>query len=189
MWDWHAANGKISWDSSSFTIINANNTFCKHFNKADSFIKSECEKRNIGVEEGWTFVEVQKDKKIAIFKNQKTGETKEKLYGNFYSMMPYTYHSVLSDAGLADSTGLLNVNPRTLQHAKYDNIFGLGDVTNVPTTKTFYSGVAQVHVLRNNIERRLNGLSLNAQYDGYTEAPLYLDQDKISWVSHLYDGV
>lgn len=60
MWDWHAANGKISWDSSSFTVINANNTFCRHFEKADSFIRSECEKRNIGVEEGWTLVEVQK---------------------------------------------------------------------------------------------------------------------------------
>lgn len=65
--------------------------------------------------------------------------------------MPYTYHSVLSEAGLADSTGLLNVNPRTLQHVKYDNIFGLGDVTNVPTTKTFYGGFSQVHVLRNNL--------------------------------------
>lgn len=76
--------------------------------------------------------------------------------------MPYTYHSVLAEAGLADSTGLLNVNPRTLQHAKYENIFGLGDVTNVPTTKTFYGGVEQMNVVRNNVERRLKGLSLNA---------------------------
>lgn len=103
--------------------------------------------------------------------------------------MPYTYHSVLSEASLADSTGLLNVNPKSLQHVKYDNIFGLGDVTNVPTTKTFYSGVAQLNVLRNNIQKKLNGLPLNAQYDGYTEAPLYVDQDKIVWVSHLYNGV
>ena len=55
--------------------------------------------------------------------------------------MPYTYHSALSQAGLADSTGLLNVNPRNLQHVKYDNVFGLGDVTNVPTTKTFFGGL------------------------------------------------
>lgn len=103
--------------------------------------------------------------------------------------MPYTYHSILSEAGLADSTGLLNVNPTTLQHTKYDNIFGLGDVTNVPTTKTFYGGFSQVHVLRNNIERRLNGLSLNAAYDGFTEAPLFLSQDQLTWVSHLYNGV
>ena len=95
---------------------------------------------------------------IAVFQNEQTGETKERLYGNFYSLMPYTYHSVLSVAGLADSTGLLNVNPRNLQHVKYDNIFGLGDVTNVPTTKTFWGGLSQVHVLRNNLEKKLRFL-------------------------------
>ena len=103
--------------------------------------------------------------------------------------MPYTYHSVLSEAGLADSTGLLNVNPRNLQHVKYDNIFGLGDVTNVPTTKTFWGGLSQVHVLRNNLEKKLNGLPMNAEYNGHSEAPLYLDQNQVTWVSHLYNGV
>lgn len=53
-----------------------------------------------------------------------------------------------------------------MQHVKYDNIFGIGDVNNVATTKTFYGGLNQVAVVRNNIERRLNGLSLNAAYDG-----------------------
>ena len=47
---------------------------------------------------------------------------------------------------------------------KYDNIFGLGDCTNVPTTKTFYAGFDQVSVLRHNIERRLNGHDMNAKY-------------------------
>ena len=49
--------------------------------------------------------------------------------------MPTTTHPVLSEAGLADSTGYLDVSPTTLQHKKYDNIFGLGDVINAPTTK------------------------------------------------------
>lgn len=59
---------------------------------------------------------------------------------------------------MADESGLLNVNPETLQHNKYDNIFGLGDVINVPTTKTFYAGVHQISVVRHNLERRINGL-------------------------------
>lgn len=84
---------------------------------------------------------------------------------------------------------MLNVNPRNLQHVKYDNIFGLGDVTNVPTTKTFYGGLSQVHVLRNNLERKLNGLDMNATYNGHAEAPLYLGQDQVAWVSHSYNGV
>lgn len=81
-------------------------------------------------------------------------------------MIPAITDKVLSDAGLADSNGLLDVDPYTLQHKKYDNIFGLGDVVNVPTTKTFYAGLNQLHVVRHNLERRINGLEPNAKYDG-----------------------
>lgn len=106
-----------------------------------------------------------------------------------YALKPYAPHESIAQAGLADSQGLLDVNPQTLQHTKYDNIFGLGDVTNVPTTKTFYGGLSQVAVLRNNLEKRLNGHEMNAKYDGHAEAPLFLSQSQVSWVSHLYDGV
>lgn len=51
----------------------------------------------------------------------------------------------------------------------------MGDVSNVPTTKTFHAGFNQIHVLRNNLERQLNGLSLNAKYDGLSEAQMHVD--------------
>ncbi len=107
----------------------------------------------------------------------------------FYSLLPTVGHNNLTESGLADHTGYLNVNPQTLQHKKYDNVFGVGDVLNVPTTKTFYAGVSQVAVVRNNIERKINGLSLNAKYDGFSEAPLFLSNNKVTWASHLYNGV
>lgn len=37
---------------------------------------------------------------------------------------------------LSDSTGFLNVHKGTLQHVKYSNIFGIGDCTTLPTSKT-----------------------------------------------------
>jgi sulfide:quinone oxidoreductase len=123
---------------------------------------------------------------VAVFKNSKTGELVERQYGHFYSLMPTTTHPVLSEAGLADSTGYLHVDAATLQHKTYDNIFGLGDVTNVPTTKSFYGGLSQVAVLRHNIERRLNGLSLNAKYDGYSKTALYTSPHSIANVEHKY---
>lgn len=104
-------------------------------------------------------------------------------------MMPTKANETIQSSGLGDSTGYLDVNQSTLQHPKYDNIFGLGDCHNAPTTKTFYGGFSQVHVLRHNLERRLNGLSMNASYDGFSEAPLFLGQSKLTWVSHLYNGV
>jgi NADH dehydrogenase FAD-containing subunit len=102
--------------------------------------------------------------------------------------MPGTGHNNLITSGLGDSQGFLDVDKHTLQHKKYDNVFGVGDVNNVPTTKTFYGGLNQVAVVRNNIERRLNGLSLNARYDGFAEAPLFLSRHNITWASHKYDG-
>jgi hypothetical protein len=75
-----------------------------------------------------------------------------------------------------------------LQHKKYDNIFGVGDVLNVPTTKTFYGGINQIAVVRHNIERKINGLSMNAKYDGFSEAPLFLSNHNLTWASHKYDG-
>jgi NADPH-dependent 2,4-dienoyl-CoA reductase/sulfur reductase-like enzyme len=80
------------------------------------------------------------------------------------------------------------VDPHTLQHKKYDNIFGLGDNINVPTTKSFYGGLAQVAVVRNNVERKLNGLSLNAKYDGYSKTTLFTSPSSIVNVEHKYDG-
>lgn len=112
----------------------------------------------------------------------------ERPYGHFYSLMPTTTHSVLSEAGLADSTGYLDVNPSTLQHKKYDNIFGLGDVINAPTTKSFYGGLSQVAVVRHNVERKLNGLSLNAQYDGYAKVALNTSPGSTANIEHKYGG-
>ncbi len=36
-------------------------------------------------------------------------------------------------------TGLLDVDIKTLRHNKYKNIFGLGDVVDVPTTKATWA--------------------------------------------------
>ena len=41
-----------------------------------------------------------------------------------------------SDSSLHDANGYLTVNKFTLQHDKYPNIFGIGDCTNIPTSKT-----------------------------------------------------
>ena len=41
-----------------------------------------------------------------------------------------------SKSPIVDETGFLDINKHTLQHVKYPNIFGVGDCTNLPTSKT-----------------------------------------------------
>ena len=58
IWNKLAFNGKLSWGNSRFTVINANSSFCPHFDRGDAFIKSELEKRQVNVEYGLKLVEV-----------------------------------------------------------------------------------------------------------------------------------
>lgn len=43
---------------------------------------------------------------------------------------------VIKGSPLADEIGWLDLNKETLQHTKYPNVFGIGDCTNLPTSKT-----------------------------------------------------
>ena len=59
-WDMHAKTGKISWDTSKLTVINANKTFSEHFKKADDYIKNLCYENNIDIETDLELIEIRK---------------------------------------------------------------------------------------------------------------------------------
>lgn len=174
----------------SFTIINANEKFCHHSESADAFIKSELEKRGVKVEYGVNFLGLEQDKQIAIFENLKSKKIETRPFSNLYSLLPCEPHESLLKSGLAtkETNNLLDVDRETLQHKKYKNIFGLGDVNNLPTTKGFSSGFYQLHVVRNNLMRCFNGQEMDAKYTGYTKVPLFLGQNEMTYVEHYYDG-
>lgn len=44
--------------------------------------------------------------------------------------------AVLKGSLLDDAGGWLDVNKHNLQHKTYANVFGIGDCTNLPTSKT-----------------------------------------------------
>lgn len=49
---------------------------------------------------------------------------------------PMVAPDVLRESILADSSGFLDVSKHTLQSTKFSNVFGIGDCTNIPTSKT-----------------------------------------------------
>ena len=44
-------------------------------------------------------------------------------------------HALLG-SGLSDKTGYVDVDKETCQHARFPNVFALGDCANMPTSKT-----------------------------------------------------
>ena len=132
---------------------------------------------------------INKDKQTAVFENLKTGQSETRDYSQLYSIVPTKPHPGLLEAGLVHqgSNGLLDVDHETLRHRKYKNIFGIGDVNNLPTTKTFWGGFHQLHVVRNNVQRSMKGQTLNALYSGYTKGPLFIGQNALTQVGHYYN--
>jgi sulfide:quinone oxidoreductase len=42
----------------------------------------------------------------------------------------------ISNSELASQNGYVDVDTKTLQHKKFENVFSIGDIANLPTSKT-----------------------------------------------------
>ncbi|HHQ69229.1 MAG TPA: NAD(P)/FAD-dependent oxidoreductase, partial [Halothiobacillaceae bacterium] len=68
--------------------------------------------------------------------------------------------------------GWLDVDQYTLQHNRYPNVFGVGDINGIPVGKTAASVKIQAPVAAENLIAMIADKELEARYDGYTSCPL-----------------
>ncbi|XP_020286215.1 sulfide:quinone oxidoreductase, mitochondrial [Pseudomyrmex gracilis] len=140
---------------------------------ADS-LWSVCKQRNINVNLQTNLVKIDPEKKQATFeKLNSPGETWTQEYSLLHVTPPMGPPAVLKEhSALTNEAGFLSVDPKTLRHTKYSNIFGIGDCTNTPNSKTMAAIAAQGKVLYRNIADDLAGKPMTMAYDGYASCPL-----------------
>jgi len=134
-------------------------------------------------------VEVDKENKIAVFdsKWQEKGpwdpvmKDFEVIPKHEKIRVPYDFLHItpaqiapreIGESDLGSAKGWVPVNKETLQHIRYENVFALGDVAQVPMGKTGGSIRKQYKVLVDNLIALMNGKTLEAKYAGYTVCPL-----------------
>ena len=102
---------------------------------------------------------------------------------------PQAAPKFIRESALANEAGWLDVHKHTLQHTKYPNIFGVGDVTSVPTAKTGAAIRKQVPVIIDNIFklRKQNSLG-DKSYNGYSSCPLVTGYGKMVLAEFDYDN-
>ncbi len=92
---------------------------------------------------------------------------------------------------LADRAGWIDVDPATLRHKTFANIFALGDATNTTNAKTAAAARKQAPVVAHNV-LALRGHAMaakgEARYDGYGSCPLTVERGKIVLAEFLYGG-
>jgi len=81
----------------------------------------------------------------------------------------------IAESDLGSAKGWVPVNKETLQHIRYENVFSLGDVAQVPMGKTGGSARKQYKVVVDNLIAVMNGKKPEAKYAGYTVCPLITD--------------
>jgi sulfide:quinone oxidoreductase len=85
--------------------------------------------------------------------------------------------------------GWLEVDRETLQHLRYPNVFGIGDICGTPLGKT--GGTARHHgpILVENLIAAMEAKELKGKFDGYTVCPLKTEYGKIILAEFNYQGL
>lgn len=113
-------------------------------------------------------------------------------YGIHFEMMhlapPQCAPDFIKESPLAAETGWISVNPKTMQHTKFSNIFSLGDVSNLPTSKTGAAIRKQAPIVVENILKLIenNTLSLK-EYNGYTSCTMVTSYGKMVFAEFDYE--
>ena len=101
---------------------------------------------------------------------------------------PQSAPDFIKNSPLANSSGWVDVNDKTLQHHKFSNIFGLGDATSTPNAKTAAAVRKQVPILVDNILHLINNHPLDEKYDGYGSCPLTTSLSTVMLAEFAYGG-
>ncbi|KAI8436278.1 hypothetical protein MSG28_004323 [Choristoneura fumiferana] len=149
------------------------------------------ERKNIKVNYQSVLKEVRHDKNEAVFFNSadKTKETTMPYSVLHVSPPMKTPDFIHSNPGIVDNTGFLSVDKYTLQHTKYPNMYGIGDCTNTPNSKTAAAIAKQCYVLEQNLLATMAKDSPKEKYNGYGACPLVTSYNTCILAEFIYDGV
>lgn len=133
-------------------------------------------------------VAVDARKRLATFKHLDTGELTELSYDMLHVTPPQSAPDVIKRSPLAAESGWMDVDPATLRHTSYPDVFGLGDCTNTPNAKTGAAIRKQAPVVVTNLMATRAHKTLSAEYDGYASCPLVTGYGRLILAEFDYSG-
>jgi sulfide:quinone oxidoreductase len=122
-----------------------------------------------------TMTAIDPGRKVATFK---TADGPQEVPFDFINVIPpmrapeVIRRSPLPWADKWKGQGWVEVDPGTLQHKRFPEVFAVGDVAGVPKGKTAASVKWQVPVAVDNLVAAISGKATDAAYGGYTSCPL-----------------
>ena len=157
----------------------------------NKFLKEELPSRGISLLWDHPLVGIEPELKRATFETPEGNQTLD--YDFIHVVPPMQAPDPLANSPLSWKTGRfaaggwMEVDQHTLQHPRFQNVFGSGDCVGTPVGKTAASVKAQVPVAVANMVSSIADRELSARYNGYTSCPLVTRKGQALLVEFDYD--
>ena len=135
-------------------------------------------------------VEVNGEQHQAVILDTKTGIKETIDYAMLHAVPPQSAPDWIKKTPLSDPAspfGYVKVDQYTLQSPTWPTVFALGDVANLPTSKTGAAVRKQAPVVVANLMAVRRGQPPSARYDGYTSCPLVTARNRMLLAEFDYE--
>jgi sulfide:quinone oxidoreductase len=122
------------------------------------------------------------------------GEAYEMPYDFIHVVPPMRAPDAVKDSELAwkggpfAAGGWLEVDKSTLQHRRFPNVFGIGDINGTPRGKTAATVKKSAPLVAHNLAEVIAGRQANEAFDGYTSCPLITREGSAMLIEFDYEG-
>ncbi|MEB0260715.1 FAD/NAD(P)-binding oxidoreductase [Mucilaginibacter sp. 10I4] len=143
---------------------------------------------------GHNLVEIDGDKKIAYFETKNGNDEVVRIAQEFdmiHATPPQSAPDFIKKSPLAvkdDPLGWVDLHKDTMQHNQFKNIFGCGDASSTPNSKTGAAIREQAPVLVKNLLSLMDGKQLAEKYNGYSSCPLVTGYGKLILAEFDYNN-
>ncbi|QXI17795.1 NAD(P)/FAD-dependent oxidoreductase [Pseudomonas hamedanensis] len=111
-----------------------------------------------------------------------------KTFDLLHVVPPQVSPDFIAQSPLADTAGWCEVDPHSLQHLRYPEVFALGDICGTSNAKTAAAVRKQVVVVAQNLLALRKQQLLPLKYDGYGSCPLTVEKGKVILAEFGYGG-
>lgn len=149
------------------------------------------ERYGIDLNLGSTLIAVDGPARVATFRSVGADGTAREIRKPFdflHVCPPQRAPDFVRDSALAAASGWVEVDPASLRHVRFENVFALGDVCSAPNAKTAAAARKQAPIVAENLIAVLDNRPLPATYDGYGSCPLTVEKGRIVLAEFGYDG-
>jgi sulfide:quinone oxidoreductase len=111
-----------------------------------------------------------------------------KRFDMLHVVPPQVACEFIRSSRLADAAGWCEVDPGTLQHSRYPDVFALGDICSTSNAKTAAAVRKQIVVVAENLLALRRNQPMRLCYDGYGSCPLTVEKGKVVLAEFGYGG-